>query len=588
VKSRAPRQRIPLPAGLPGLHALLTPAAAHAFQTLHVGASINEETQWHAIHGPPTKVIAFETAHGREREREIYNERCINRARRTRKAVLGEHAGFNDFYVPIVDREQAYAVLVVGPFSTKRLTSTDLLERWHWLTGRRGHPSDPEFAQYVATTQETLLLDKEQVGQFERMLRCFARLCVGEGDARALAAEAGELRGMIERSRDVERMWDAARSMVDEQTTRYWLSPHNAVELAYLGLAGLPEHALVGLSIGRSDERDPVEQMLARNAFQRACATLAFETKNVVCGRIAEHGVIFLSGAGMTNSKVRRLFQDLGARVTTLARKKFGLSLHFGASSFESTGTLSARCEQALGAAENALSHGLALVTAEPDAPRPIHPARQLREELATVAERQPRLLAEKFERYVDAVVLQCGYRLELVRAYLEAGFENAARALLASGALGQKSAGDLYASLDRTALRAETVDELVAAFRFAISDLAAGAEQPVRAVQDRSLRRALSFMHEHFAEPITLTRVASEGGFAPRYFSQLFKRQHGTTFEQYLRHLRVRNAQQLLAGTELGIERVGQLSGFPVRSYFHRVFKELTGVTPVEFRDTR
>jgi YesN/AraC family two-component response regulator len=174
------------------------------------------------------------------------------------------------------------------------------------------------------------------------------------------------------------------------------------------------------------------------------------------------------------------------------------------------------------------------------------------------------------------------------VRAYLEAGFEGAARALLASGALGQKSAGDLYAALDRAALRAETVDQLVAAFRFAISDLAAGAEQPVRAVQDRSLRRALSFMHEHFAEPITLTKVAGEGGFAPRYFSQLFKRQHGTTFEQYLRHLRVRNAQQLLAGTELGIERVGQLSGFPVRSYFHRVFKELTGVTPVEFRATR
>jgi AraC-like DNA-binding protein len=574
-----------LPAGLPGLHALITPAAAHAFETLRVGASINEETQWHAIHGPPIKVINFETAHGRERERELYNDRSIAQARRTGKPVLGQHAGFSDFYVPIVERDQVYAVLVVGPFATRRPTSSDLLDRWHWLSGRRGHPSDPEFAHYVALTLETLLLEGEQIANFERMLRCFARLCVCDGDAREVAAEAAALRTKIELSRDVERMWDGARDMVDEQTTRSWLSPHNAVELSYLGLTGLPEHALAGLAIGRSDDPDPVGQMLARNAFQRACVGLARESKNVICGRIAEHGVVFLAGPGRSNAKVGQLFEQLGARAATLARKKFGLSLHLGASAPASTGTLSARCDQALGAAESALSHGVPFVTAELDERRPIHPARQLRHELAQVAERQPHLLLEKFEHYGDAVAVQCGYRLELVRAYLEAGFESAARALLASGALGQKSAADLYASLDRAALRAATVGELLAAYRFAVADLVAGAQRPAGAAHDRSLRRALAFMHEHFAEPISLARVAAEGGFAPRYFSQLFKRRHGTTFEQYLRHLRVRNAQQLLAGTDLGIERVGRLSGFPVRSYFHRVFKELSGMTPVEFR---
>ena len=35
----------------------------------------------------------------------------------------------------------------------------EILERWHGLTGRHGHPSDPEFAHYIAMTLDALVLD---------------------------------------------------------------------------------------------------------------------------------------------------------------------------------------------------------------------------------------------------------------------------------------------------------------------------------------------------------------------------------------------------------------------------------------------
>jgi AraC-like DNA-binding protein len=40
-----------------------------------------------------------------------------------------------------------------------------------------------------------------------------------------------------------------------------------------------------------------------------------------------------------------------------------------------------------------------------------------------------------------------------------------------------------------------------------------------------------------------------------------------------------------MLASTSLSIERVGQLSGFPARTYFHRAFRGCTGVTPLAYR---
>ncbi|HEV8248289.1 MAG TPA: hypothetical protein VGP93_21080, partial [Polyangiaceae bacterium] len=114
--------RILLPASLPSLHALLTPAVAHAFDTLRIGAALRDKDEWYAIHVPQPQPTWFELAHGREAERDAYNDRCTEQARRTRKAVLGQHAGFFDFFVPIATGDTVHAVLISGPFSTARPT----------------------------------------------------------------------------------------------------------------------------------------------------------------------------------------------------------------------------------------------------------------------------------------------------------------------------------------------------------------------------------------------------------------------------------------------------------------------------------
>jgi YesN/AraC family two-component response regulator len=74
--------------------------------------------------------------------------------------------------------------------------------------------------------------------------------------------------------------------------------------------------------------------------------------------------------------------------------------------------------------------------------------------------------------------------------------------------------------------------------------------------------------------------------GFAPDYFSRLFKKSEGVPFGRYLQEVRVTRAKQMLSGTTLTVEQVQRLSGFQNRPYFHRLFKHAVGMTPIEYRD--
>ncbi len=57
-------------------------------------------------------------------------------------------------------------------------------------------------------------------------------------------------------------------------------------------------------------------------------------------------------------------------------------------------------------------------------------------------------------------------------------------------------------------------------------------------------------------------------------------------TFEHYTQKLRVERAKQVLDETSLSVDGVRQLCGFQTRNYFHKVFKQAVGVTPIEYRE--
>jgi AraC-like DNA-binding protein len=570
-------------ASLSGMHAMLAPGLANIFEVMRVGATVWDGNEWYPIH-VEHGLLTFELEHGVEHERDKYNMRCMSEARRTKKPVRSAHAGLSDLFVPIVVRGKSVAILATGPFATTRATSAEILERWRWLTGRQGHPSDPEFAHYLSVTLSTLVLEGQQALVFERLMTRLARLMAGEGRAGEVLAEAEVLRDKLEEARSVDLTWESARSMVDERTTRLWASRHRAVALSRVGLSRAPELALVGLVVSRDSELDPVEDLLRRDAFQRACVELARTAGDVISGQVGYHGVSFLS-AGGSGARRRQSLLDLGEKAATLARRRYGLTLHLGVGTQPSSAPLSAHYEAALEAAEAALSRGVRLVNAASEVSRPKSALGELRRQLGELVEERADSLPARFDGYLEAVALRCGYRLEPARAHLEAGFERMAEALLQGGALEEKSFLDMSEGLERAAQEARTVDELFAAYRHVVSDMSDAVRRPVPARRSRSLQRAVAYIHKHYREALGLVAVSRVAGFAPNYFSALFKQREGMTFERYVRQLRIERAKQLLASTDLDMQRIAQLSGLGTRQYLARMFRRVLGMTPLEFR---
>jgi AraC-like DNA-binding protein len=564
---------------LPGAHAFWAPSVANVFQMLEVGAAISDGALWRAIH-TEANIASFELEHGVELGRDRYNARCFARARKQRAPVLGSHAGYCDWFVPIVLRGRVEAFLVVGPFATARPRSTEILERWRVLTGQQGHPADPEFAHYVSMSLATLTLRDSQVTDLRRMLALLTVLMVGEKPARPVLEQIDAVWPRLEEARLVERIWSAAHEMIDERTARRWSRPQQAWGRALFGLPRAPDQALVGLIVSQTAEPETVDAMLRRDAFQRQCVNLARKSGYAISGRVGDHGVTFLAADTGSAQRKRQRLAALNDRAADVA-KKFGFRWHGGMCSLPISTPLPRHYQTALQAAEAALSEGAGLISSLDPETLPKRPLDEMRRDLAKLVEERPSELSARFDRYLEAVARHCAYRLEPARAHLDAALERVVDELRESGAFEQKSFAEMLGNLERRSREARTINELFATFRLTIADIADAVRQPRHAHQDRSVRRAIAYVREHYSEPISLRSVARVAGFAPNYFSVLFKRRERMTFERYLRQLRIERAKELLATTDLAIERIAKLSGLGSRQYMARVFRRNVGTTP-------
>ncbi|HEV8247415.1 MAG TPA: hypothetical protein VGP93_16670, partial [Polyangiaceae bacterium] len=376
--------------------------ACKLFDDVGVAASLCSEGHWASIHTRPN-VVTFEFEHGLLTERFAYNDRCLERVQREKETVVAEHAGFVDLFVPIRRAQEVSAFLVTGPLLSARPTGAEILERWRWLTGTQGDPVDPEFSRYVELTLSTLVLDSAKLTEFRKFVERIAGFLAGRGPVSSVRQLTDSMGAQFGAFRRVERIWGAAREMVDERTGRNWSSPHLLVQRESLGLAQCPEHAVVGLFVSLR-ETDPVEALLQRHAFQRACVELAQSAENTISGRIGDYGVFFLSAESQKADRTRRRLLDLARKAAAVAAERFGFRMHLGTSSL--TGPLPVQYQAALAAAQAALSCNEPVVSVTPDAPR-ARPLGKLRHELAELAEAQPGALPARFDRFIEAVAVR-------------------------------------------------------------------------------------------------------------------------------------------------------------------------------------
>ena len=93
------------------------------------------------------------------------------------------------------------------------------------------------------------------------------------------------------------------------------------------------------------------------------------------------------------------------------------------------------------------------------------------------------------------------------------------------------------------------------------------------------------SYIDEHFMEDLTLEMAADLAGFSKYHFSRLFRQYTDSSFYKYLNQKRIDYARTLLADPSLTVIEVALQSGFQSLSAFLRMFKQMNGCTPTEFR---
>jgi signal transduction histidine kinase/DNA-binding LacI/PurR family transcriptional regulator/CheY-like chemotaxis protein len=100
-----------------------------------------------------------------------------------------------------------------------------------------------------------------------------------------------------------------------------------------------------------------------------------------------------------------------------------------------------------------------------------------------------------------------------------------------------------------------------------------------------RSVRDAMTYIHEHYAEPITRSILANHVAITERYLTHCFRQELGITPMVYLNRYRVKQAKALLEQGKRNITEVALDVGFSDSSYFNRVFKQEAGITPGAFQ---
>lgn len=135
---------------------------------------------------------------------------------------------------------------------------------------------------------------------------------------------------------------------------------------------------------------------------------------------------------------------------------------------------------------------------------------------------------------------------------------------------------------------RGDEASRLAALGRFyhILSILLPDLETKKRRDMDERISRAVSYIELHYKENITVEEMAKISTMSGSRFFDKFKQSVGQTPVEYLNYYRISKAIVLLLNEkDMSVENISESVGFESTSYFHRLFKRITGRTPGEYR---
>jgi AraC-like DNA-binding protein len=129
----------------------------------------------------------------------------------------------------------------------------------------------------------------------------------------------------------------------------------------------------------------------------------------------------------------------------------------------------------------------------------------------------------------------------------------------------------------------AETM--LAQAVRVAFTDSATAGSQPIGALRDPQIARAVHLIHERPQEPWTIDDLAAEVAYSRSAFALRFRELVGEPPIAYLRRTRLARAAMMLQQTDVTLVDVARRTGYATEASLSRAFKRAFGITPGVYR---
>lgn len=103
----------------------------------------------------------------------------------------------------------------------------------------------------------------------------------------------------------------------------------------------------------------------------------------------------------------------------------------------------------------------------------------------------------------------------------------------------------------------------------------------------DPLIENVRNYIRENMEYGFSMDELAAAFNYAPKYMGQIFKMRTGKTVKEYCNRLKIDQAKQLLVDTDMSVESIAVRVGFNSMTYFDRVFRKLTQMSPQVYRSS-
>ena len=104
--------------------------------------------------------------------------------------------------------------------------------------------------------------------------------------------------------------------------------------------------------------------------------------------------------------------------------------------------------------------------------------------------------------------------------------------------------------------------------------------------IYTNKIHSAIKYLETNYTKNLSLDEVAGHININASYFSNIFKKETGMYFSDYLQNIRIEKSKSLLMQPCYKVYEIAESVGFMDEKYYFKVFKKLTGITPNQYRN--